>query len=286
MTGERPEARFKEARNILKKLGYKTTVEYLRDMCELVVKRTGILPHSNPGTMTKKEMAELREVNASMGLMLENVSPRLCEAGGPHEKAPSKHPKVRLAVIEHAGQLMIPFTTGVLIGIGETPEEIVDSLYAIKELHSRYGHIQEVIIQNFRAKPGTPMSNHPEPTREYMLRAIALARLIMGGEANIQAPPNLSSYYPEYLDAGINDWGGVSPVTLDYVNPEAPWPQVSKLREVCRKKGFRLRQRLPVYPEYVLYKRSYLPGNLKDLIILSKADVRTVVSPLMAQAPL
>ena len=266
MTGERPEARFEEAKKILKRFGYKSTLEYLRDMCELVVKKAGILPHSNPGTMTKKELAELREVNASMGLMLENVSPRLCEAGGPHENAPSKHPKVRLAVIESAGQLMIPFTTGVLIGIGETPEELVDSLYAIKKLSDRYGHIQEVIVQNFRAKPGTPMCDHPEPSREYMLRAIALARLVLGDEVNVQAPPNLSSSFPEYLDAGINDWGGVSPITMDYVNPEAPWPHVRKLREVCESRGYRLRHRLPVYPEFILYKREFLPEALKDLI--------------------
>lgn len=267
MTGERPESRYEEARRALRRLGYETTIEYLRDMCELVIKKTGILPHSNPGTMTKKEMADLREVNASMGLMLENVSPRLCESGGPHERAPSKHPKVRLAVIESAGQLMIPFTTGVLVGIGETPEELVDSLYAIKELNDRYGHIQEVIIQNFRAKPGTPMERHPEPTLEYMLRAISLARLILGG-SNIQAPPNLSRYYPRYLDAGINDWGGISPITLDYVNPESPWPHVEVLREVCEARGYRLRHRLPVYPEYVLHKKEFIPEGLRGLVEL------------------
>jgi FO synthase subunit 1 len=267
MTGERPEQRYGEAREQLRRLGYATFIEYLRDMCELVAKKVGLLPHSNPGTMTLKEVSELKEVNASLGMMLENVSERLCARGGPHERAPSKHPRARLATLENAGRLRVPFTTGILVGIGETPEELVDSLFAIKELHGRYGHIQEVIVQNFRPKPGTPMAGHPEPDRRYMLKAVALARLILGGDMNVQVPPNLSYRYGEYLGAGINDWGGVSPVTLDYVNPEASWPTIRELRAATEERGHRLRHRLPVYPEFVVRKKEFLPKGLEEAIM-------------------
>ena len=226
VTGDRPEASYQEVRVNLRKLGYVSTVEYLRDMCEMVLKRTGLLPHSNPGTISKREMGELKDVNASLGLMLENVSARLTLRGGPHESSPSKDPKLRLATIEYAGQLKIPFTTGLLIGIGETSEEVVDSLFAIKDLHDRYRHIQEVIIQNFQSKPGIPMMDHPEPSPKYVMRVAAMARLILGGDMNIQVPPNLSIQYERYLDAGVNDWGGISPITVDHINPEAPWPQI------------------------------------------------------------
>ena len=265
--GERPEQRYPEARDQLKRLGYNTTMEYVEAMCQLVLKETTLLPHSNPGNMTLKELTRLKEVNASLGLMLENVSERLCAQGGPHEMAPSKRPRARLSTLRRAGELRIPFTTGLLIGIGETPEEVIDSLFAIKELHDTYGHIQEVIIQNFRAKPTIPMRDHPEPTTEYIAKVAAMARVILGGSMNIQVPPNLSpGEYGIFLSAGINDWGGISPVTKDYVNPEAPWPEVEAVGRVCAEKGFELKARLPLYPEYILHKDDYLPDALKERI--------------------
>ncbi|MCP8309516.1 MAG: 7,8-didemethyl-8-hydroxy-5-deazariboflavin synthase CofG [archaeon] len=265
--GEKPEQRYQEVSEELKRSGYNSILEYLRDMCEMVIKKTGLLPHSNPGVMTKSELADLKDVNASMGLMLENVSNRLCDKGGPHEFSPSKRPELRLATIENAGQLKIPFTTGLLIGIGESPEEIIDSLYAIKKINEKYGHIQEIIIQNFRAKPKTPMESHSEPDVKDIVKTIALARLIFLGKMNIQAPPNLSNEYSAYLSAGINDWGGISPVTKDFVNPEAPWPEIKVLKRVTEQKGFELKARLPVYPEFILNKADLLPKSLKSYII-------------------
>jgi FO synthase len=209
-----------------------------------------------------------------MGLMLENVSERLCGPGGPHEFAPSKHPRARLRTMELAGQLQVAFTTGLLIGIGETPEEIVDSFVVIRDLHERYGHIQEVIIQNFRAKPGTPMADAAEPTVNAMRRVVAVARLMLGPEANIQVPPNLTwRDYPIYLLAGINDWGGISPLTIDYVNPEAPWPQITELRRETERLGFTLVPRLPIYPEYVRARPQFVPEPLRPRIdALSDAE--------------
>lgn len=266
--GEKPERRFPEAVRWLKKLGYKSMLEYLYEMCEMVIKKTGLLPHSNPGFMTKREMASLKDVNASMGLMLENVSDRLCGKGGPHEFSRSKRPDLRLATIENAGQLKIPFTTGLLIGIGETLEEIIDSLYDIKKLNERYGHIQEVIIQNFKAKPDTPMKSHPEPTVKEISRVISVSRLVFKNDINIQVPPNLSpDEYSVYLSAGINDWGGVSPVTKDFVNPEAPWPEIMALKSVTEKRGLELRARLPIYPEFILNKADFLPKPLQSHIL-------------------
>jgi len=231
------------------------------------MKRTGLLPHANPGTMTKKEMASLRDVNASMGLMLENVSERLCVEGGPHAQAPSKHPKLRLATIKNAGELKIAFTTGLLIGIGETIDEIIESLYAIKKLNDEYGHIQEVIIQNFKPKPDTAMFYHREPSHEFMENIVAVARLVFGGEMNLQVPPNLSpELYTDFLSCGINDWGGISPVTKDYVNPESPWPQVLMVQRACERFGFRLRARLPIYPEFILKKEGFVPESIRDLV--------------------
>jgi FO synthase len=265
--GERPEQRFEEARAFLQKLGFKTTLEYLRYVSELVVKNIGLLPHANPGTMTKKEMNSLRDVNASMGLMLENVSERLCMKDGPHEHAPSKHPKLRLATIKNAGELKVAFTTGLLIGIGETSEEIVESLYAIKKLHDEYGHIQEVIIQNFRAKPDTILKKKHEPSHEFMQNVVAVARLVFGEEMNLQVPPNLSpTTYSDFISCGINDWGGISPITKDYVNPEAPWPEISAMNEACMKHGFKLRARLPIYPEFILKKKDFVPEPIKYLV--------------------
>jgi len=239
----------------------------MRAMCELVLRKTSLLPHSNPGTMTRAELAALKEVNASLGMMLENASPRLLEPGEPHHNAPSKHPRLRLRTLEAAGELRIPFTTGLLVGIGETVEEVVDSLFAIRDAHDRHGHIQEIIIQNFRAKPATPMAGAVEPTTGFLLRAVAVARLIFGPDMNIQVPPNLTPReYGSFLDAGINDWGGISPVTRDYVNPEAPWPQIVRLRQVTGERGFILKARLPVYREYIREKPRYLTPSLAERI--------------------
>jgi len=250
--GDQPEKIFPEAREFLRTQGYSRTLEYLAAMCELVLEKTGLLPHANPGVMDRPALERLKDSNASVGLMLENVSPRLMRDGLPHAKAPDKVPALRLRTIEEAGKLHIPFTTGILIGIGETMEERIDSLLAIRTLHEKYGHIQEVIIQNFRAKPEIPMAAHPEPSLDDMLRTIALARVILGPQMNIQAPPNLSyDAFPRLLEAGINDWGGISPVTKDFINPEAAWPQIARLQSETESRGFTLRERLAIYPEFV-----------------------------------
>ncbi|MSQ13746.1 MAG: 7,8-didemethyl-8-hydroxy-5-deazariboflavin synthase subunit CofG [Dehalococcoidia bacterium] len=250
--GERPEQRYPEARDWLAHRGYRTTLEYLHDVSALVLEETTLLPHLNPGTMSNREMASLREVSASMGIMLENISPLLYAPGGPHEFAPSKRPAVRLKTLENAGKLKAPFTTGILIGIGETLEDRVASLFAIKRLHDQHGQIQEVIVQNFRAKPQTAMWGRGEPGSVDMVRTLAVTRLALGKDANIQAPPNLTPRdFPLYLHAGLNDWGGVSPLTPDFVNPEAPWPHLTDLARRTRAEGFELVPRLPVYPSYI-----------------------------------
>ncbi|MEE8350030.1 MAG: 7,8-didemethyl-8-hydroxy-5-deazariboflavin synthase CofG [Acidobacteriota bacterium] len=250
--GERPEQRYPEARKWLEDHGYESTIDYLRVMCELVLSETDLYPHSNPGTLTRRELEILRESNVSMGLMLESTSPRLYQPGGPHEHAPSKHPRARLHTLELAGQQKIPFTTGLLVGIGETREERIEALHAIRDLQDRFGHIQEVIIQNFLAKPTTPMESSSEAGMEEMMETVALARIILGPEMNVQVPPNLSSSYLMYLGAGINDWGGISPVTRDYVNPEAPWPHIARMKQEMGDLGYQLRARFPVYPEYFI----------------------------------
>jgi len=265
ITGERPEQKYDEARKWLRSVGYSTTTEYIIHMSELVLKKVGLLPHTNPGNMTREEMIRLKEVNPSLGMMLENVSDRLCRPGMPHEFAPSKDPKARLNTLETAGQLKIPFTTGLLVGMGETPEELVNSLFAIKQLHERYGHIQEIIIQNFSAKADTPMALAPTPTLNYMLRAIAIARIIMP-EMNIQVPPNLNpNHYSKFLKAGINDWGGISPVTVDYVNPEFPWPNIAEVKYASERNGFKFKARLPVYPEYIR-KEGFLSHDVSGYV--------------------
>jgi len=249
--GDKPELLFPEMRETLRRLGYKSTLHYLEAMCELVLRETSLLPHPNPGLLSAEWITRLAKVSPSMGLMLETTNPSLLAAGAAHDNAPDKVPAKRLHTIEEAGKQNVPFTTGLLIGIGESLEDRVDTLLAIRELHRRYGHIQEVIIQNFRAKPEIPMHDWPEPTQAEMMRTIAVARLLMP-EVNIQAPPNLSApYYDELLDAGINDWGGVSPLTPDFINPEKPWPHLEQLKLRTEAKGYRLRQRLPVYPEFV-----------------------------------
>jgi 7,8-didemethyl-8-hydroxy-5-deazariboflavin synthase CofG subunit len=249
--GDRPEARFDEHRAFLRRHGHRTTLGYLRAMCALTLAESPLLPHVNPGLMGERDLAALREVTASMGIMLESVSERLLGPGLAHDRAPDKVPARRLRTIELAGKLQIPFTTGILIGIGETPRERVDALAAIRAAHERHGHIQEVIVQNFRAKPRIPMHGAPEPTLEDVLRALAVARLLLPAEINLQAPPNLSpAVYPRLLAAGLNDWGGISPLTIDHINPEAPWPLIPELRRATEGQGFLLRERLAVYPEY------------------------------------
>ena len=247
--GDKPELRFAAARDELAALGHDTTISYLAEMCAAVLTETGLLPHVNAGVMTREELAALRPLAASMGLMLESVSDRLCEKGGPHYRSPDKAPAARLDTLRLAGELAIPFTTGILIGIGETRAERIEALLAIRDLHAAHGHIQEVIVQNFRPKERTPMAGAPEPDMDDLLWTIAAARLILGPAMNIQAPPNLSSAdFGRLIGAGINDWGGVSPVTPDHVNPEAPWPEIARLRAVTEREGRDLVQRLPVYP--------------------------------------
>jgi 7,8-didemethyl-8-hydroxy-5-deazariboflavin synthase CofG subunit len=261
--GDKPEAIYPEMKAFLAERGHQRTLDYLFGACRAVLDETGLLPHSNPGVMGRGDLQRLKEVNPSMGLMLESVSERLLLPGAAHDNAPDKKPAVRLRTLELAGELRLPFTTGILIGIGENWEERIDSLLAIRQLHQRYGHIQEVIVQNFRAKPTIPMRDHADATRDDMLKTIALARLILGGEMNIQAPPNLTpDGYELYLNAGINDWGGVSPLTPDFINPEAPWPALQVLQEKSAQAGFELRARLPIYPEYIQQGDKYLPPSL------------------------
>src|SRR6266851_1878055 len=249
--GDKPELIFPEMRATLRELGYKSTLQYLEAMCKLVLRETSLLPHPNPGLMSAEWISRLAAVSPSMGLMLETTNNALLAASAAHDNAPDKIPARRLRTIEEAGKQGVPFTTGILIGIGESLDDRVDALLAIRDLHLRYGHIQEVIIQNFRVKPEIPMHNWPEPSRGEMLRAIAVARLLMP-RVNIQATQNLSDPdYENLLDAGINDWGGVSPLTPDFINPERPWPHLEQLKQRTQAKGFELRQRLPVYPEFV-----------------------------------
>ena len=249
--GDRPEARFPEHREFLRRHGHRTTLSYLRAMCALTLAQSSLLPHANPGLMGERDLAALREVNVSMGIMLETVADRLLGRGLAHDNAPDKVPARRLRTIGLAGKLGIPFTTGILIGIGESPRERVDALVAIRDLHERWGHIQEVIVQNFRAKPGIPMRDAPEPTLDDLLRTLAVTRLVLGPDINVQAPPNLTpGVYPKLLAAGLNDWGGVSPLTPDHINPEKPWPGLRALREATERQGFDFRERLAIYPEY------------------------------------
>jgi 7,8-didemethyl-8-hydroxy-5-deazariboflavin synthase CofG subunit len=264
--GDKPELIFPEMREILRRLGYRSTLHYLEAMCELVLCETNLLPHPNPGLMSAEWIARLARVSPSMGLMLETTNEALLAPGAAHDNAPDKIPAKRLRTIEEAGKQGVPFTTGILIGIGESAADRVDALIAIRDLHQRYGHIQEVIIQNFRVKSEIPMRNWPEPGRSEMMRTIAVARLLMPN-INIQAPPNLSDPdYEELLDAGINDWGGVSPLTPDFINPERPWPHLEELERRTNAKGFELRQRLPVYPEFVNQVASK-PGLLSQKLM-------------------
>jgi FO synthase subunit 1 len=274
VTGERPEQRYSQAREWLMSVGgYSSTVEYIREMSELVLQKTGLLPHTNAGSLTKKEMSTLKDTNISLGTMLESSSERLMAKGMPHEMAPSKNPKVRLRTLQNAGELKIPTTTGLLVGIGESPEELIDSLFVIKAIHRRYGHIQEIIMQNFAPKPDTAMAKFLPPSHDYFLRSVALARIILP-EMNIQVPPNLTpNIFEKYVDAGINDWGGISPLTVDYVNPEFPWPSIESVKYITRSKGYDFRARLPIYPEFVKKKNDndddeFIPDKLRRYIEL------------------
>ncbi len=249
--GDQPEQRWPQARSFLVGPGCATTLDYVRKMTEAVVEETTLFPHANPGVMDRAAISALRPSNPSMGLMLENISPRLMEPGMPHHGAVDKEPAARVATIVAAGLEHVPFTTGILVGIGETTREIVASLLALRDLHDRYEHVQEVIVQNFRAKADTRMRMSAEPVPAWFARVVAVARWILGPTVNLQVPPNLTERFEVYLRAGINDWGGVSPVTIDFVNPEAPWPHLVELEARTVAAGFRLMPRLPVYPEYI-----------------------------------
>ena len=265
--GERPEERYPVARSWLQENGYTSTIEYLADMCRLVLEETGLLPHANAGALLADELSSLRSVSASQGMMLETLRPDLAA----HRGSPDKTPERRLATLEAAGRLSIPFTTGILVGIGESRSDRVEALEAIAASHRRHGHVQEVIVQNFLPKPGTSMARRAACPADEFLDAIALARLILPAEVHIQAPPNLSDDFGVLLDAGIDDWGGVSPVTADHVNPERPWPALEKLRAVTEGRGFSLAPRLTVYPAFALEPQRWLDENLR-FPVLDRSD--------------
>lgn len=266
VTGERPEARYSKAKEWLKSLGHSSIVDYISEVSEMVLYKTGLLPHTNAGCLTKKEMSSLRDTNVSLGLMLESSSERLLGKGMPHEKAPSKNPKLRIKTIQSAGELKIPMTTGLLVGIGETPEEMIDSLFVIKEIQSKFGHLQEVIMQNFSPKANTAMVKINRPSHSYFLKCVAVARLVMN-KMNIQVPPNLNrGRLGDFIDAGINDWGGISPVTIDYVNPEHSWPDVEVVRSITLQKAHGLRARLPIYPEFLDKSLGFISDGLRSFV--------------------
>ena len=267
VTGEKPEQKYQEARDWLKENGFSSTAEYLIHASEMTLER-GMFPHTNAGNLEFSDMKELQKTNVSMGLMLENISERLTERGMPHFLAASKRPKARMEILENSGRLKIPMTTGILVGIGETPEEIIDSIYAIKKLHQKYGNIQEVILQNFQPKPDTRMNDFPSANENYFKIIVALSRIIMP-EMNIQIPPNLSpKSYQSFLSVGINDWGGISPLTPDYVNPEFSWPEINKVEENSKRSGFELKCRFPVYPEFF----SFISKELRDKMAVLKNE--------------
>jgi FO synthase len=282
--GDRPEERWPQAQAFLANRGHDSTLAYVEAMSRLVVDETGLFPHANPGVMSADEIRMLRPTNVSMGMMLENVSPRLTEPGMPHHGSPDKEPAVRISTIRAAGAERVPFTTGILVGIGETNAEIVDSLLAIAELQQDGGHIQEVIVQNFRAKADTRMRRNAEPIPAWFGRVVAVARWILGAEMNLQVPPNLTDRFESYLGAGINDWGGVSPLTIDFVNPEAPWPHLGELEARTAAAGFRLKARLPVYPEYT--GSDWIDPGLQRKLTASMDDEGfATISPLERTTP-
>ncbi|MEM9967860.1 MAG: 7,8-didemethyl-8-hydroxy-5-deazariboflavin synthase CofG [Pseudomonadota bacterium] len=270
--GEKPELRYLKAKTALEALGYSRMTDYLADMCALVLSETSLLPHVNAGTLTEDEIDTLKPVSASMGMMLETISRRLVKKGGPHYACPDKLPLQRLRTLERTGEKNVPFTTGLLIGIGETWQDRIDALHAINDAHLKHGHIQEVIIQNFQRKPDIAMADHPEPSLEDMLRTIAAARLILQPEISLQAPPNLHKRHIAYLEAGINDWGGISPVTIDFINPQHAWPELSELSESCVAGGFELAERLTVYPRFISARTAYLHPSLRTRVITMARD--------------
>jgi 7,8-didemethyl-8-hydroxy-5-deazariboflavin synthase len=273
VTGESPEQKYTEARAWLKSHGCNSTIEYVDKIGKMILKNTGLLPHTNAGNLDMEELSLLRETNVSMGCMLESSSERLSGRGMPHEFAPSKKPNNRIRTLENAGALRIPMTTGLLLGIGETLDEVIDSLFVLRELHVKYGNIQEIIIQNFVPKSDTLMRNNPRPSLNYFMQAVALARIILP-DMNIQVPPNLNLHdYSKFIYCGINDWGGISPVTLDYVNPESPWPRIRDIGAVTERAGHLLRARLPIYPDYILDKPGFVNESLRENIeVLSDTD--------------
>ncbi|MEX2489161.1 MAG: 5-amino-6-(D-ribitylamino)uracil--L-tyrosine 4-hydroxyphenyl transferase CofH [Pseudomonadales bacterium] len=265
--GDKPELRYKAAREGLKQLGQESTLSYLRDMAEMVFQETGLFPHLNPGLMDAEDFQSLRKVSVSMGIMLESASERLLEKGMPHHGSPDKIPERRIETMRLAGRAKVPFTSGLLIGIGETRRERIESLLVLRDLHREYGHIQEIIIQNFRAKAETLMSNAPEPDLNELLWTIAMARIIFGPSMNIQAPPNLSpGVLEQIVDAGINDWGGVSPITPDFVNPEAPWPHLTNLANETANTGKLLIERLALYPDYALNVEEWVDPEIQPYV--------------------
>lgn len=271
--GEKPELRYDKAKAALAALGYERMTDYLRDMCALVLQETSLLPHVNAGTLADDEIDILRPVAASMGMMLETISKRLHQKGEAHYACPDKVPLQRLRTLERTGQRRVPFTTGLLIGIGETWQERIESLLAINEAHQRHGHIQEVIVQNFQRKPDIAMANHPEPELEDMLRTIAVARIILDPDISLQAPPNLSKRHIHYLNAGINDWGGISPVTIDFINPQHEWPEIRKLSESCTRAGYQLQERLTIYPKFHVGTDPFLDEGLRARVAeMSRTD--------------
>lgn len=266
--GDKPELRFEQAADWLRHRGYANTADYLARMCELVIDQTSLLPHVNAGIMSKDEVLRLRDVSASQGMMLESTSERLCAKGQPHHGSPDKVPSVRLDFLRLLGECRVPTTTGILIGIGETWDERLDTLHAIERLHAEHGHIQETIVQNFCPKPGTPMAQAAPPSLDDLLRTVAAARMVLGAGANIQVPPNLTaSEHARLIDAGINDWGGISPVTIDHVNPEAPWPQVEALARITAQRGKTLVNRLPVYPSHTADAGRWLTPRMRTLVL-------------------
>ncbi len=260
--GEKPELRYPEAREMLRHLGYRTTLDYVIAMCEMVLSHSSLIPHVNVGTLTRPELARVKQVSGSAGIMLENISRRLMQPGMAHHACPDKVPLQRLRTLEASGEMAVPMTTGILIGIGETWQERVESIEAIADLHRRHGNIQEVIVQNFRAKPGTAMALYREPDMTDMLRTLAVARLMLPAEVSLQAPPNLSEEFEAYLDAGINDWGGVSPLTADHINPECAWPAVDEIAYRTQRKGMALVERLTTYPTYLRQSERYLDARI------------------------
>jgi FO synthase len=260
--GEKPEARYRYAKDKLAMLGHEGMLDYVKEQAQAVLEKTNLLPHINAGAMSLAEMRDLKPVAASMGMMIESTGKHLMNKGQAHFACPDKTPEVRLNTLRYAGQLDIPFTTGILIGIGESWQDRIDSLIAINQIHQEYGHIQEVIVQNFRAKAGTEMANHPEPNLDDMRRTLALARHILDPSISLQAPPNLEERYGSYVSAGINDWGGISPVTQDFINPECAWPQIESLAQACHGLGYELQERLTVYPQYLDENLGYLDPAL------------------------